>query len=348
MLFSIVIPVYNVEKYLDECIQSILSQVEAINNDCEILLVDDGSTDTSGHICDSYKEKYPETIKVFHNTNHGLLYTRRFGFKRAHGEYILNCDSDDVLESRTLIELRDAIRQNDYPDMILFNHYLYVNNEKKIAFKDIFTNERCCNVSKHEVLRKYMTGYSILGLTGAICKKNCIDIENDYSQFGYFNNGEDSLQKLEQFDRAETYFYLNLPLYDYRIGSGMTRKYDSNFFDSFEIVFTEIEKRKETWGLTDFEELMTAKILSTAGRAVTQSRYAGYKDRNEHIQYLRNIQQNDIFRKYIGKIKNADKYLQLDYRFLLRLLEHQKYGLIIGLLNIRNWVGKKNEQNFNN
>ena len=81
MLFSIVIPVYNVEKYLNECMQSILLQVETIENDCEILLIDDGSTDTSGRICDTYKDRYPDIVKVFHKPNEGLLATRRFGFK---------------------------------------------------------------------------------------------------------------------------------------------------------------------------------------------------------------------------------------------------------------------------
>lgn len=65
MLFSIVVPVYNVEKYLDECINSIIEQSKAIDNDLEVLLIDDGSTDNSGSICDSYENKYPDLIRVF-------------------------------------------------------------------------------------------------------------------------------------------------------------------------------------------------------------------------------------------------------------------------------------------
>ena len=62
MLFSIVIPVYNVEKYLDECMQSILQQTKTINDDCEILLIDDGSTDKSALICDNYAKQYPNIM----------------------------------------------------------------------------------------------------------------------------------------------------------------------------------------------------------------------------------------------------------------------------------------------
>ena len=108
MLFSIVIPVYNVEKYLDECMQSILLQVETIENDCEILLIDDGSTDTSGRICDIYKDRYPDIVKVFHKPNEGLLATRRFGFKRVSGDYVINCDSDDLLEKGMLKSVKSG------------------------------------------------------------------------------------------------------------------------------------------------------------------------------------------------------------------------------------------------
>lgn len=81
MLFSIIVPVYNVEKYLDECLESIVLQIEMFPNACEVILINDGSTDSSGKICDKYKEKYPNIIKVYHNSNQGLLLTRRCGFK---------------------------------------------------------------------------------------------------------------------------------------------------------------------------------------------------------------------------------------------------------------------------
>ena len=106
MLFSVVIPVYNVEKYLDECINSIIEQSKVIDNDLEVLLIDDGSTDNSGSICDSYENKYPDLIRVFHKENEGLLATRRYGFKRANGKYIVNCDSDDLLETGMLLKLK--------------------------------------------------------------------------------------------------------------------------------------------------------------------------------------------------------------------------------------------------
>lgn len=88
---SIIIPVYNVEKYLDICLDSVLASTF---EDFEIIGIDDGSTDASGYILDQYA-KLDKRIKVYHRDNHGLSATRNFGLKRASGKYIMFVDSDD-------------------------------------------------------------------------------------------------------------------------------------------------------------------------------------------------------------------------------------------------------------
>ena len=92
-IITIAIPVYNVEKYLRRCIDSIISQ--DIEN-CEILLIDDGSTDKSGEICDEYLEKY-DCIKVIHQENRGLASVRNRCVQEAEGENISFIDSDDYI-----------------------------------------------------------------------------------------------------------------------------------------------------------------------------------------------------------------------------------------------------------
>ena len=91
MLLTIVVPVYRVENYIRRCIDSVLCQ---INSSIEIILVDDGSPDNSGKICDDYASKY-ECIQVIHKTNGGLSSARNAGINEARGEYILFLDSDD-------------------------------------------------------------------------------------------------------------------------------------------------------------------------------------------------------------------------------------------------------------
>ena len=104
-LLSVIVPVYNVEKYLKRCLESILVQSW---NDYEIILVDDGSTDSSAQICDVYAEKY-EMIRVIHKENKGLSDTRNRGIEEASGEYVYFPDSDDWLEPNTFSELSDVI-----------------------------------------------------------------------------------------------------------------------------------------------------------------------------------------------------------------------------------------------
>lgn len=93
-LISVIVPIYNVEKFLSKCINSILKQSY---KNLEVLLVDDGSTDSSGKICDEYADKY-DYIKVFHNRNQGLSAARNYGIHSAKGEIIGFIDPDDWIE----------------------------------------------------------------------------------------------------------------------------------------------------------------------------------------------------------------------------------------------------------
>lgn len=100
-LISIIVPVYNVEKYLSTCIESLLKQQY---KNIEILLIDDGSTDSSGKICDRYSFKY-KNIKSFHKKNSGLGYTRNYGLKKVSGKYVTFVDSDDYVETDLIKKL---------------------------------------------------------------------------------------------------------------------------------------------------------------------------------------------------------------------------------------------------
>lgn len=102
---SFIIPVYNVEKYLNECVNSILAQ---LTDDCEIILVDDGSPDDSGTICDRYAEKNSK-VKVVHQKNGGLAAARNTGLDHAQGEYVAFVDSDDYLDKHSIAEILNWI-----------------------------------------------------------------------------------------------------------------------------------------------------------------------------------------------------------------------------------------------
>lgn len=105
MKFSIIVPVYNVENYLVDCIESLVNQKF---DSYEILIINDGSTDNSGEICDEYATKY-DNIRVFHKKNGGLSDARNYGIKNAKGDYLIFVDSDDWIALDSLKKISEAI-----------------------------------------------------------------------------------------------------------------------------------------------------------------------------------------------------------------------------------------------
>jgi len=125
--YSVIIPVYNVEKYINRCLKSILSQRY---NDLEIILIDNGSTDRSGSICDIYANEYAN-ISVYHIENHGVASARNFGLSKARGEFIYFVDSDDYLVGNLFAEFEDKLT----PDLDLFVFSYYNSFEQEMTEK---------------------------------------------------------------------------------------------------------------------------------------------------------------------------------------------------------------------
>lgn len=120
-MISIIVPIYNVEKFLPKCIDSLLNQTY---RDIELILIDDGSPDASGEICDRYASNDPRII-VIHQTNRGVSAARNVGLNIATGEYIGFCDPDDFIAPEMYEKMIDAIKQN-HADMVICG-YDYFN-----------------------------------------------------------------------------------------------------------------------------------------------------------------------------------------------------------------------------
>lgn len=114
--FSLIVPIYRVEAYLPKCIESVLAQT---CQDYELLLIDDGSPDGCGKICDDYAAKYPDKLRAIHQPNGGAGAARNHGIQLARGEYLLFVDSDDSLSPDFLAAL-SAVIQKTPADLILF------------------------------------------------------------------------------------------------------------------------------------------------------------------------------------------------------------------------------------
>lgn len=140
-LISVVVPVYNVEEYLEECLNSIINQSY---KNLEIILVDDGSTDKSGYICDDFSQK-DNRIKVIHKENGGLSDARNVGIKSAKGEFIYLIDSDDFICSKDALE-RMYHLFNEEVDIVLAYSY-----EKRSNSIDLFCdyNKNISHIELH-------------------------------------------------------------------------------------------------------------------------------------------------------------------------------------------------------
>ena len=126
MFFSVIVPIYKVEKYLKRCIESVISQT---CKDFELILVDDGSPDNCPRICDSFASENPN-VKVIHKQNGGLVSARQAGTKIASGEYIFNLDGDDALLPHALECAKHIILETN-ADIVCFSHMEYQNGKTK-------------------------------------------------------------------------------------------------------------------------------------------------------------------------------------------------------------------------
>ena len=110
MKISVIVPVYNVENYLEKCLNSLVNQTL---KEIEILVINDGSTDDSQEIIDEFQEKFPQKIKAFSKENGGLSDARNFGIDRATGEFLAFVDSDDYVSENMLEEMYDLAKKNE-------------------------------------------------------------------------------------------------------------------------------------------------------------------------------------------------------------------------------------------
>lgn len=250
MLFSVLIPLYNAEKYIAECIDSVLAQDF---DDYEIVIVDDGSTDQGGIIADRYHENYPQKIRVIHKENTGVLLTRRRLLQEAKGDYILWVDSDDVIKPKLMSDLSVEIEKND-PDMMIYDYEDYENPNMVIHSLSEQDGTIIEEDKKHSVLIKLLLGRDLNELWSKCIRKELIDIDADYSEFQHIKEGDDLFCLLPIFDMTHRIVFLDRPYYRYRIiSSSITHASTFRSYYSYRTIFERIEYYVEKWNFSEQE-----------------------------------------------------------------------------------------------
>ena len=274
-MVSVIIPVYNVAKYLSRCVESIINQTY---KNLEIILIDDGSTDASPQICDKYATR-DERITVIHKKNKGLSATRNVGIKFAHGEYIVFVDSDDWIDLDTIEILTGKAISTD-SDIIA--HAVCKNRQgKDYLVLPTDQEEYKVDVTKY---KKFLyiscllnqSGFSYLYPRELLCgpemsypvlklfKKSFID-ENGLLFPEGLRFCEDKVFELDVVKATKTLYYINKPYYHYfmRPGSLSNRGAEEKSEDYLETFHYLEEKMKDLGIFNELEKYFGLNILSS-------------------------------------------------------------------------------------
>lgn len=199
---SIIVPVYNVERYLPKCIESILAQTF---QNYELILINDGSTDNGGSICDEYAER-DNRIRVIHQTNSGLSVVRNIGLENAIGEYVAFVDSDDWIEPDTYESVFDFLISNDLK-IVCFDFYVEHTNRKYC--RPLYDSEKLFmgKEAVNEILRERIDN----AVWDKVYRRSLFE-GIKYPAGKFFEDVATTYKVLAKSDRTG---YLNKPLYHY-------------------------------------------------------------------------------------------------------------------------------------
>lgn len=324
MRFSIIVPVYNSQKYLKKCLDSVVKQSF---RDYEIIIIDDGSTDRSGVICDLFAEKH-QNIKVVHKKNQGQIAARTDGVKEAIGEYIVFVDSDDTIEPNALAVLNNKIEQY-HPDGVIYEssrmtaHGLikihsgadfkeYMLTDKAALYREILSTSSHCAVWKKAFKRSLFTTSGL---------------EHLYN----VRIGEDFYQTMDLIANASSVLFIPDDLYNYRNNPSsvlhreqVASKFKVDFTSALLVV--DLMKSKPYFTDKDIENHSIGNVSEIAGKLEEISNLKTSYEKKKEI--FDKIKKEPYFVEYIEKLGTAnlsgkekemyELFMKSDYKKLIR------------------------------
>lgn len=226
--FTIIIPVYNCEKYLKKTIESILDQTY---KNYEIILIDDGSSDGSPKICDEYSEKY-NNIKTIHKENEGVSKARNIGLQNSKSDYVCFFDSDDYVE-KNFLEYAEKIFAKYNTELLITGFFSEVEIENEISF-DIINSDEKNYISKEEIKKDLIKLWDKHMLYNVWNKVYLVDIiKSNNLEFPDYNFGEDMEFNKSYLSCITKIYNSEKPFYHYikERENSLTAKYNEKLFD---------------------------------------------------------------------------------------------------------------------
>ena len=330
---SVLIPVYNVEAYLPQCLDSVVGQTY---RNLEILIADDGATDGCGAICDAYAARDPR-ITVFHKQNEGLLMTRRFLFARATGDLILCVDSDDYLKPEAIETAVEYLTRTD-ADMTIFSFDAVDEQNRFLRHHPALWSDGMVfeQASLVELRKELITGGAINRIWEKLFKRELLHPEDDENPlYRAIEFGEDVVQLLPLIGRVTRVVFCDQALYQYRCRStSISHAYKPKQQTDLVLLMEERLRYADTYGLS--KEYVQTVFLPFVFHSFVKlfypiglSRQYSNEELKAHCRKLRESEliQQALNQPFPPRMNLLDKTIAWLYR-------EEKYGLLICFLRL--------------
>lgn len=344
ILISIVIPIFNAQQVIKRTIESIKSQMQ---NDIELILIDDGSSDNSYEICKKYETEINNII-LRKEKNRGVSYARNYGKSLASGKYIWFVDADDYLSFDAIRVLKNVVQKKDY-DMIVFNPVFEDLNGKIISFpiKNIKPGKIYNKKEIEEYVIPWMLGYVEnqkkafihAKRVGAVLYADCYnapwqalykkDVINRIDFDSFLNIYEDFLFNMMVMLSIKSLYYVEKPLYHYISSSdGLATKYHANYVDMKLYLYKKILSILDTHGYkSEIKELLKYRICAEF-MSIFINEINGGKNKMYNIRRF-------FADELISKSMIVKKNDQFSKKCLIWLVSHKMYFLATFVIEIR-------------
>lgn len=336
MKISVVAPVFNVEDYLHDCIESVLQQTYT---DYELILMNDGSTDGSGAICDHYSKSYPEHIKAIHLENGGPLRARLLGIREATGDVIVFLDSDDCLRIDALEKISECFGTTNC-DMLLFDAEectMFQSIQVKHSIKDgtIFEAE-----SKNDLYEKVVLGQIPNSVCLKAIRRECATFPEHFLNYTA-RHGEDLLLSACFITNSTKIVYLSEGLYHYRNRRGSAiHSFNVKRKESLKAVHSELEKYVEIWETPELKPLHNArKVKGWVENTKILFKNKRHMTKREFNCELVSMAEDPYFRCAYTNMDRSS--ISEKDRILARFLYKRQFCLLSILLFMKDIVKKK-------
>jgi len=336
-LISIIIPVYNVEKYLHQCVNSILNQTY---KNIEIILVNDGSKDNSGKICDEYASK-DLRVKVIHKENQGLGFARNSGLDIAKGKYVTFIDSDDYADPDLVETLyKNIINENadtciggfkrvdDFGNILYEEKYEYSIYEGEYVLKGIFYRMLGSSPKKSDAIRMsvWNSMYSM-----DIIKSNFIRFPSERVFIS-----EDIIFDSDYYQKAKKVILIDSISYNYRVNIGsLTMKYNKERFEKCKYLCSKLSEKLIKQGFDEEAVIRLNRMFFVNVRACICQEVlsVGCPNSKKAMLNIRNICNDEYLQSVINGYP-VNK-MGIKQKMFIKLVQKQRYRILYFLAKMK-------------